>query len=130
MPGYFNNRVISLIYPVCFIALFLCLFSACASQNIYRKLSDTEYTSPDYIVLERWTRDGSIHKGLKTELLVTVTYKGEKFRRAYTKEYAGVYMLKPHQEKIMMDDQIEAAKDYDDFLVSRYTPEKKWDDFS
>jgi len=75
-------------------------------------------------------RNGSIHKGLKTELLVTVTYKGEEFRRAYAKEYARVYMLKPHQKKIMMDDQIEAAKDYDDFLVSIYTPEKKWDDFS
>ena len=93
MPGYFNNRVISLIYPVCFIALFLCLFSACASQNIYRKLSDTEYTSPDYIVLERWTRNGSIHKGLKTELLVTVTYKSREIQEGlYKRICRGLYV--------------------------------------
>ena len=30
----------------------------------------------------------------------------------------------------MMDDQIKAAKDYDDFLVSINTQEKQWDDFS
>ena len=91
MPGCSNNRVISLVYPFCFLILLLYLFSACASsRNIYNKLSDTEYTSSDYrIILERWTRKGSIHKGLKTELLITATYKAEEFRRAYTGEGMG-----------------------------------------
>lgn len=30
----------------------------------------------------------------------------------------------------MMNDQIRAAEDYDDFLVSIYTEEKQWDNFS
>ncbi len=131
MPGYSNNRVIPLVYPVCFLILLLYLFSACSpSGNIYNKLSDTEYTSSGYrIILDRWTGKGSIHRGLKTELLVTATYKTEEFRRAYTKEYARIYMLTPIQSKIMLDDQINAAKDYDDFLVSICTQEIQWDDF-
>lgn len=133
MPGCSNNRVIiSLVCPFCFLILLLYLFSACASsRNIYNKLSDTEYTSSDYrIILERWTRKGSIHKGLRTELLITATYKAEEFRRAYTEEYTRVYMLTSTQNANMRDDQIEAAEDYDDFLVSIYTQEKEWDDFS
>jgi len=132
LPGYSNSRVIPLVYPVWFLILPLCLLSACASSlNICNKLSDTEYTCSDYrIILERWTRKGSIHKGLKTELLVTVTYKTEEFRRGYTEEYARVYMLTTLQHKAVIDDQARAAKDYDDFLVSIYTPEKQWDDFS
>ncbi len=79
MPGYFNNRVITLVYPICFLSLLMYLFSACSSSlNIYDRLSDTEYTSSDYrVVLERWTRKRSIHRGLKTELLVMATYKTE-----------------------------------------------------
>jgi len=61
LPGYFNNRLIPLVYPLCLLSLLLYLFSACASSlNIYDKLSDTEYTSSDYrVILERWTRKGS-----------------------------------------------------------------------
>ncbi len=93
MPGYFNNRVITFVYPICFLSLLMYLFSACTSSlNIYDRLSDTEYTSSDYrVVLERWTRKRSIHRGLKTELLVMATYKTEEFRRIYTREYARVY---------------------------------------
>ena len=31
MPGYSKNRIIPLVCPVCFLAIFLYLFSACAS---------------------------------------------------------------------------------------------------
>ena len=132
MPGYFNNRVITLVYPICFLSLLMYLFSACSSSlNIYDRLSDTEYTSSDYrVVLERWTRKRSIHRGLKTELLVMATYKTEEFRRIYTREYARVYMLTSLQEDAMMEDQTRASKNYDEFLVSIYTPERQWDDFS
>ena len=132
MPGCSKNRAISLIYRFCLLIPLLYLFSACASSlNVYHKLSDTEYTSSDYrAILARWTRKGSIHRGLKTELLIAATYKVEEFRRAYTEEYARVYMLTSAQNATMMDDQIEAAEDYDDFLVSIYTEEKEWDDFS
>jgi hypothetical protein len=132
LPGYSKNRAISFVYLFCFLVLLLCLFSACASSlNIYNKLSDTQYTSCEYrAVLKRWTRKGSIHRGLRTELLVTATYKEEQFRKAYTEEYARVYMLTSTQNASMMDDQMAAAEAYDDFLVSIYTQEKQWDDFS
>ncbi len=132
LRGYSDNRLISPVYHSCILILVLCVFSACASSlRLYNQLSDTWYTSPDYrTVLERWTRKGSIHRGLKTELLVAATYKTEEFRRSYTREYARVYMLSPPEHKVMMDDQVRASKDYDEFLVSIYTPERQWDDFS
>jgi len=33
--GYSKNRIIPLVYPVCFLAILLYLFSACASSRIY-----------------------------------------------------------------------------------------------
>ena len=99
--------------------------------NVYNGLSDVQYISPHYrAVLEKWTRKGSIYKGLKTELLVASTYKTKEFRRAYTEEYCKIYSLTPHQSKMMMDDQMQAAGDYNDFLVSLCAQEKQWDDFS
>ena len=71
-----------------------------------------------------------MHKGLKAELLIAATYRGEEFRKAYVQEYARIYMANPLQSKTMMGDQIRAARDYDEFLVAIYTQEKKWDDFS
>jgi hypothetical protein len=99
--------------------------------NVYTGLSDAQYISPDYrAALEKWTRKGSMYKGLKTELLIASTYKTEGFRKAYTEEYCKIYSLTPRQSKMMMDDQIQAANDYDDFLVSMDAEEKQWDDFS
>jgi hypothetical protein len=61
LPGYFNNRLIPPVYPLCLLSIPLCLSWACTSPlNIYNKLSDTEYTSSVYrVILERWTRKGS-----------------------------------------------------------------------
>ena len=85
--------------------------------NVYTGLSDAQYISPDYrAALEKWTRKGSMYKGLKAELFIASTYKTEGFRKAYTEEYCKIYSLTPRQSKMMMDDQIQAANDYDDFL--------------
>ena len=118
-------------HPVLFFLLVLPFFSTCTqSRRIYSKLSDTEYTSIDYrMILDRWTRKGSIHKGLGTELLITATYKAEEFRRAFAKEYGHLYMQTPQENQKMIADQIRAGEDYDDFIVAIYTPEREWDDF-
>ncbi|MEE8300186.1 MAG: hypothetical protein V3R28_02640 [Desulfatiglandales bacterium] len=73
------------------------LFSACSSSlNIYDRLSDTEYTSSDYrVVLERWTRKRSIHRGLKTELLVMATYKTEEFSISH---WSSIYIFRFKKE--------------------------------
>jgi hypothetical protein len=119
------------VHPVLFSLLVLPFFSTCTqSRRIYSTLSDTEYTSIDYrMTLDRWTRKGSIHKGLGTELLITATYKAEEFRRAFAKEYGRLYMQTPQENQKVIDDQVRAGKDYDDFIVAIYTPEREWDDF-
>jgi len=132
LPGYFNKSPIRFVYPVCCFVLLLPLLLTCApSKRIYSQLSDTEFTSPDYReILDKWTRKGSIRKGLGTELLVTATYQSEEFRRAFAKEYGRLYMQTPEESQKMLDDQMSAADDYDGFLVAIYTPEKEWDDFA
>jgi hypothetical protein len=107
------------------------LTTCTSSQRVYQKLSDTEYTSSEYrMILEKWTRAGSIHKGLSTELLMSATYKTEQFRRAFAKEYSRLSMYSPRESQKMIDDQLRAAKDYDEFVVSVHAAEKKWDDFA
>ena len=132
MPGYFSNNPIRFVYRVCCLVLLLPILLTCTpSKRIYSQLSDTEYTSPDYrTMLDKWTRKGSIHKGLGTELLVTATFQSEEFRRAFAKEYGRLYMQTPQENQKMLDDQMSAAGDYDGFLVAIYTPEKAWDDFA
>jgi hypothetical protein len=132
LSGYFSNSPIRFVYRACCLALLLPILLACTpSKRIYSEFSDTEYTSPDYrAILDKWTRKGSIHKGLATELLVTATYQSEEFRRAFTKEYGRLYMQTPEENQKMLDDQMRAASDYDGFLVAIYTPEKEWDDFA
>ena len=132
MPGYFNRSSVCSVYPVCCLILLIPVLVTCtSSKRIYTQLSDTEYTSPDYrAMLDKWTRKGSIHKGLGTELLVTATYQSEEFRRAFVKEYGRLYMQTPEENHKMYDDQMSAARDYDGFLIAIYTPEKEWDDFA
>lgn len=81
------------------------------------------------MTLDRWTRKGSIHKGLGTELIITATYKAEEFRRAFAKEYGHLYMQTPQENQKVIADQVRAGKDYDDFIVAIYTPEREWDNF-
>jgi len=132
LPGYFSKSSMRFVYRICCLVLLLPILLTCApSKRIYSQLSDTEYTSPDYrAMLDKWTRKGSIHKGLGTELLVTATYQSEEFRRAFTKEYGRLYMQTPEENQKMLNDQMSAANDYDGFLVAIYTPEKAWDDFA
>jgi len=132
LKGYSNNRLAIFKYlTLAFIPLLFLLFSCSSMLNVYTVLSDAQYISPDYrAVLEKCTRKGSMYKGLKTELLVASTYKTEEFRKAYTEEYCKIYSLTPRQSKMMMDDQMQAANDYDDFLVSIHAEEKQWDNFS
>lgn len=132
MKGYSSHRLSIFKYlTLACIPLFFLLFACSSMLNVYNGLSDVQYISPHYrAVFEKWTRKGSIYKGLKTELLVASTYKTKEFRRAYTEEYCKIYSLTPHQSKMMMDDQMQAADDYNDFLVSLCAQETQWDDFS
>jgi len=122
----FRNVFIVSCIPFLFI-----LFSCSSIQSLYNRLSDEHYTSDDYrTALKKWTRKGSIYKGLKTELLLSSVYKGNEFRKAYTIEYCKVYSLPPHQVNNMLHNQMQAADDYDDFLVVIDAGEEQWDDFS
>ena len=132
MTGYLKNRIFCFVGITGFFVMFLLFFSGCvSSREIIEKLSDTEYTSSMYrAALEKWTKKDTIQKGLKTELIMAATYKACEFRRAYAKERDRIFRLTTDQGKRVMNDQVNASGQYDDFFVSIYTPDKAWNDFS
>lgn len=132
MEGYLKTKFkFRNLFIVSCIPFLLILFSCSSIQSLYNRLSDEHYMSDDYrTVLKKWTRKGSIYKGLKTELVLSSVYKGDEFRKAYTNEYCKVYSLPPHQVNNMLHNQMQAADDYDDFLVVIDAGEEQWDDFS
>lgn len=132
MIGYLNRSIVYKVIISACLALLLYIITSCSQiLNSYNMLPHPKYISEEYnLVLKKWTKKASIHKGLKTELLVAATYKGENFRKAYAKEYGRIHLLDIDHGRIIMDDQIKASMEYDDFLVSLYTQEKQLNDFS
>lgn len=92
MQGCFNSRIAALIILTCLLLIAFGPYPACSSStHTFENMSDMEYASSECRgILERWARSGSIHKDLRTELLVIATHKAEEFRRAYTREYTRI----------------------------------------
>jgi len=54
------------LFIVLFIPFLFILFSCSSIQSLYNRLSDEQYISDEYrTVLKKWTRKGSIYKGIK-----------------------------------------------------------------
>lgn len=130
MKGYLKTKFVYLFAIVC-VPFFFMLFSCSSMQDLYNKLSDRQYISGDYrTALEKWTRKGSLYKGLKTELVLSSVYKADEFRKAYAHEYGRVYSLTGRQGENMLQKEIQEARKYDEFLVAVDAAEEQWDDFS
>lgn len=113
--------------------IFLAL-SACRTldsvEQVYR--SQDPYRGHPYIdSLERWTRKARIYVGgFDLELIAAATFKTAAFREAYTTEYARTFRLSRTETEKMMKDQRDAARSHNDFVVSAFVPEKRWNDFN
>ncbi len=93
------------------------------------KKTSTPYPDDNYIVrLNKWTREARIYRGFNLELIVNATFKSANFRNAYSDEYAKVYMLNDAEKKKSINDQDNAAFEYNDFLLAAYVPDEKLND--
>lgn len=110
------------------------VISACGTMGAVEQLYDAQdpYRGSPYIdALDRWTRKARIYAGgLDLELIVAATFKSAAFREAYTAEYARAYRLSRAETEKMMKDQRDAAVSHNDFIVSAFVPEKRWNDFN
>lgn len=80
--------------------------------------------------LDFWTRKARIYVGgFDLELVVAATFKTHAFREAYTAEYARAYKLNRVETDKLLQDQIHAARMYNDIVISAFMPDKRWNDF-
>jgi hypothetical protein len=121
------NRGKIAIFPI--VAVLLLFIGNCSSVSRVVKSADPFYTAGYKEVLQTWTREARIHRGLEVELIVSATYKSENFRRAYADEYAEAYQLTPEAKKQFVEDQLESAAHGYEFVMASYVPQEEWDDF-
>ncbi len=89
------------------------------------------YHGGNYInIHDHWTRKIRIYiGGFDLELIAAATFKSLPFREAYTDEYARAYKLSEAEKEKMRIDQRNAAELYNEFIVSAFTPDRRWNDF-
>ncbi|HHL39555.1 MAG TPA: hypothetical protein ENJ37_03515 [Deltaproteobacteria bacterium] len=85
---------------------------------------------PTYFeTLSAWTKGRKIYEELESRLYIYATYKSPAFRRAYVDEYARRFLLDDDLKAVMVQRELEAAERSNEFLVSAFTPDERWNDF-
>lgn len=116
------------------ILLMLTIGYGCGSLQTLEQAYESQdpYLGGPYpAALDSWTRKCRIYMGgLDLELIAATTFKSRDFREAYTAEYARTYKLSRAEQAKMLQDQTEAANMYNDFIVSAFIPDKRWNDFN
>ena len=98
--------------------LLIVILAGCQGCQIVSSVKQIEASSDPYqgstykAVLMKWTSEARIYRGLDLELMTSATFKSPEFREAYANEYDRTYKL------------------YNDFIMSAYVPDKKWNDFN
>lgn len=91
--------------------------------------SDNRFHGGEYEpALKKWTRKDRIYTGLALELIVVATFKSALYRQAFTDEYARLYRMDAATKKEMLHKQLKEAKEYHEFFIAAYTPEKNTND--
>lgn len=117
-----------------FLFLLFTVFTGCAAKHIPESSkqgkSEVKQPSSDYFsVLSQWTKGKKVYENLETKLYVYATYKSWQWRNAYIDEYAKRYMLDALQKENILAREKEINERFNEFFLSIYTPEIKWNDF-
>jgi hypothetical protein len=109
----------------------IALLTALAGGCYYGKVlcPDPPSQGPYVRVVKQYTRTDRIYNTFKTELMVWVTFRSEKFRRAYVKRYSAAFGLTPAEQAKMLADQLAAYRREMVFVLAAFTPERKNNDF-
>ena len=116
--------------------LLILILAVCQGCQIVSSVKQLEASSDPYqgsaykAVLIKWTNEARIYRGLDLELMTAVTFKSPEFREAYANEYDRTYKLSREEKEKLIKDQKEASLIYNDFIMSAYVPDKKWNDFN
>ncbi len=116
--------------------LLMVILAVCQGCQIVSSVKQIEASSDPYqgstykAVLMKWTSEARIYRGLDLELMTSATFKSPEFREVYANEYARTYKLSRKEKGKLIKDQKQASLIYNDFIMSAYVPDKKWNDFN
>lgn len=79
-------------------------------------------------VLNAWTAGAKVYEGIETRLIAIATYKAFSFRKAYIERYAESYQIDDDYKKSLIERERVVAEDSNEFFLSVYTPEERWND--
>ncbi|MBI5286830.1 MAG: hypothetical protein HY878_04465 [Deltaproteobacteria bacterium] len=100
-------------------------FIGCATNKAEVKPPQADYLN----ILNEWTRAQKVYDGLDTKLHIYATYKSWAFRMAYVDEYARRYLLDQVQKENLLAREREVDERFNEFFITAYTPDPKWNDF-
>lgn len=101
-----------------------------SSAFLYGCAAEKASSKPAYLSsLERWTRSAKIYEGFEARLHISATFKDISFRRSYTDRYAESNSLSEEYRRALSEREAAAVEEYNEFFVSAYTPEERWNDF-
>ncbi|MBI5888593.1 MAG: hypothetical protein HZB82_07785 [Deltaproteobacteria bacterium] len=134
-----SDKTVFKIAVVCVIAAAAFLAGGCASGKAVKKeaapvaakplKAAKEPQRPGYDeVLNAWTAGAKVYEGIETRLIATATYKDFSFRKAYIERYAKSYQIDDDYKKSLIERERAAADDSNEFFLSVYTPEERWND--
>ena len=83
-----------------------------------------------YDVLSKWSRSDKLFKRLDARLHINATLKSTQFRRAYVAEYAHRYRFDEDKTAVLLSNELDSYKAYNEFFISTYTPRDSWNDFA
>lgn len=106
--------------------LLFTVFTGCAAK---KEAVKPEPAKDYFAVLNQWTRSQKVYDNLETKLYVYSTYKSWKWREAYVDEYAKRYVFDAVQKENILAREKETNEKFNEFFLSIYTPEIKWNDF-
>ncbi len=113
----------------------LTVFIGCAGKHVPESSNQGKETvKPQpakgyFDILSRWTKNKKVYEELETKLYIYATYKSWQWREAYIDEYAKRYMLDSSQRENILAREKEINERFNEFFLSIYTPELKWNDF-
>ncbi|MFQ5585817.1 MAG: hypothetical protein ACE5GF_03225 [Thermodesulfobacteriota bacterium] len=113
--------------PLCLLVLFcgssLALLVSCSGRG------EVKPDGPPYSrLIEKWTSEGKVYRGMESRLVVHATYRGWGLREAYVREYEKRYRLDSYQREKLLAGEKARYEEGEEFFLAVYTPEGRWND--
>jgi hypothetical protein len=125
--GFTTCFLKGLVFLVCIFTA--SLFSGCTKFKSFLKSSDPYHTEGYRAIVDKWSREARIHRGMEVQLIASATYQSQEFKQAYIDEYAEAYGLKEDEAAKVPQAHLGHRENTHEFMLATYVPEKKWDEF-